>query len=145
MSAIITQLGLNQSFFFQFILFSIAYVVLSKVVFAPYGEALAAREQKTVGGEELAMELHKATEDLKSKYEVKARQVSGEVKAIFDEHRTEAQKEQERIISEARILSNKAIEAVRSKVQTEVSQAQTQMKAEVSQVSQEMMKKLLSK
>lgn len=145
MSAIITQLGLNQSFFFQFIIFSIAYVVLSKVVFTPYGEALAQREQKTVGGEELAVELLKATEELKSNYEIKARQVSSEVKAIFDEYRAEAQKEQEKIVSEARALSNKVIEENRTKVQHEVAQAQTQMKAEVAQVSQEMIKKLLSK
>lgn len=143
--AIITQLGLNDSFFYQFIIFCIAYLALSRWAFTPYNLALAQREQKTVGGEELAVELAKETQDLKTKYEVKARQVSGEVKAIFDEHRTAAQKEQERIVLEARSETNKTIETVRKKVETEISQAKTQLKAEVSQISQEMIRKLLAK
>ncbi len=143
--AIITQLGLNDSFFYQFIIFCIAYVALSRWAFAPYNLALTQREQKTVGGEELAVELAKETQDLKTKYEVKARQVSGEVKSIFDEHRTAAQKEQERIVFEARSEANKTIDTVRKKVETEISQAKTQLKAEVSQISQEMIKKLLAK
>ena len=143
--AILTQLGLNDSFFMQFIIFCVAYVALSRLVFAPYGEALIAREQKTVGGEDLAAEIMNATQELKAKYETKARLVSSEVKTIFDDYRSQAYKEQEKIVSLARQESNVLVEAARKKVQSEVSQAHMQMKAEVGQISQEMIKKLLSK
>jgi F-type H+-transporting ATPase subunit b len=143
--AILTELGLNGSFFLQLIIFCVAYVALSRLVFGPYSEALTLREQKTIGGENLAAELMNATEDLKTRYETKARLVSGEVKTIFDDYRTQAYKEQEKIVSQARQESNQLMDAIRKKVQIEVSQAQTQMRSEVSLVSQEMIKKLLSK
>ena len=85
--AILTELGLNGSFFLQLIIFCVAYVALSRLVFGPYSEALTLREQKTIGGENLAAELMNATEDLKTRYETKARLVSGEVKTIFVDYR----------------------------------------------------------
>ena len=143
--AILTQLGLNASFFMQFIIFSVAYVALSRLVFAPYGKALIEREQKTFGGEDLAAEIMNVTQELKTKYETKARLVSSEVKTIFDDYKSQAYKEQEKIVGAARQESNTLVEAARKKVQSEVTQAHTQMKAEVGQISQEMIKKLLSK
>ncbi len=142
--AVLDQLGLNQSFFIQFLIFSFAYLALSKIVFAPYVKALEIREEKTKGGEDLAFEFQKKSQDLRNRYEAKARQVSGEVKTIFDEYRQQASHEYERIITKARSESQSLIESARQKVAIEINAAQTQLKSEIPLVAQEMTRKLLA-
>ncbi len=142
--AVLDQLGLNQSFFIQLIIFSIAYLALSNIVFAPYIKALSVREEKTKGGEDLAFEFQQKAQDLRTRYEVKARQVSGDVKTIFDEYRQQATQEYEKIVSKARGESQVLIESTRKKVSMEIEAAQAQLKAEIPIVAQEMTRKLLA-
>ncbi len=142
---ILDQLGLNISFFYQLVVFTVAYLILSNIVFSPYVKALALREQKTKGGEDLAVELHKNAEALRTQYEAKARQVNGNVKKIFDDYRDEANKEFEQIVSKARIESQKLIEAARQKVSVEIGDAQARIKAEVPVLAAELVNRLLVK
>jgi F-type H+-transporting ATPase subunit b len=143
--AILDQLGLNQSFFIQFVVFTVAYLALSRLVFAPYSAALAQRELRTKGGEDLAVEIQKKSDELRLQYETKARQVSGSVKDIFDKYRDEANKEYERIVSASRIESQKLIDAARQKVGVEIGDAKAKLKADVPVVAQEMTRRLLAK
>lgn len=143
--AILQQLELNQSFFFQFVIFTIAYLALSRLVFSDYSKALTERENRTKGGEDLALEIHKKAEDLRAQYESKARQVNGNVKTIFDEYRDQANKEYEGIVGRARTESQKLIEAARQRVTMEIGEAQAKIKAEVPVIAQEMNRKLLAK
>ena len=91
--AVLHQLELNQSFFIQLIVFTIEYIALSRFVFAPYTKAFNQREERTKGGEDLALEIHKNAVELRAQYDSKASQVSGNVKTIFDDYRLEATKE----------------------------------------------------
>jgi F-type H+-transporting ATPase subunit b len=143
--AILEQLELNQSFFVQFVVFTVAYLALSRLVFAPYGEALAQREMRTKGGEDLAIEIQKKSDELRTQYETKARQVSGNVKSIFDQYRDEANKEYEKIVSASRLDAQKLVEAARQKVSVEIGDAKAKIKADVPVVAQEMTRRLLAK
>ncbi len=143
--AILEQLELNQSFFVQFVVFTVAYLALSRLVFAPYAEALAQREMRTKGGEDLAIEIQKKSDELRTQYETKARQVSGNVKSIFDQYRDEANKEYEKIVSASRIDAQKLVEAARQKVSVEIGDAKAKIKADVPVVAQEMTRRLLAK
>ncbi len=142
---ILDQLHLNGTFFIQFVIFAFSYFALSNLVFKPYSAALEARENRTKGGEDLAFELQKKAEELRQQYEVKARQVSGNVKTIFDEYRLDANKEFESIVSAARKESQALVEAARQKVSVEIGDAKAKLQAEVPAVAQEISKKLLSK
>ncbi|MEZ0390803.1 MAG: ATP synthase F0 subunit B [Pseudobdellovibrionaceae bacterium] len=143
--AILEQLGLNSSFFFQFVIFAFAYIVLSRLVFTPYSQALEQREQRTTGGEDLAVEISKQADQLQNQYEAKAREVSGSVKTIFDEYRQGASKEYEKIVSKARSESQKLVEEARQKVTVEMSAAAAKIKAEAPIIAQEMTQRLLAK
>jgi len=143
--AILDQLGLNQSFFAQFVVFTVAYVALSRLVFAPYSDALSQRELRTKGGEDLAIETQKKSEELRLQYEAKARQVSGNVKVIFDQYREEANKEYEKLVSASRTESQKLVEAARQKVGLEIGDATAKIKADVPVIAQEMTRRLLAK
>lgn len=143
--AILDQLGLNQSFFIQFVVFTVAYLALSRLVFAPYSAALSQRELRTKGGEDLAVEIQKKSDELRTQYEIKARQVSGNVKDIFDKYRDEANKEYDRVVSASRMEAQKLIEAARQKVGLEIGEAKAKLKADVPAVAQEMTRRLLAK
>lgn len=143
--AILDQLGLNQSLFVQFVVFTVAYLALSRLVFAPYSAALAEREMRTKGGEDLAVEIHKKSEELRAQYETKARQVSGNVKSIFDQYRDEANKEYEKIVSASRSEAHKLVETARQKVSSEIGDAKAKIKADIPVVAQEMTRRLLAK
>jgi F-type H+-transporting ATPase subunit b len=143
--AILDQLGLNISFFFQLIVFIVAYLALSQIVFKPYSNALTEREHKTKGGEDLAVEITKKASELQTRYEAKAREVNGTVKTIFDEYRLEAGKEYDKIVSQARNESQKLVDEARRKVTVEIGDASARIKAEVPLVAQEMTHRLLAK
>ena len=118
--AILQQFGINETFFYQLVIFLIAITSLSLLVFKPYLAALEQRENRTKGGEELAHELHRASADLRAQYETRAREVSGQIKSIYDDYRSQASKEQEHIVSRARGESQKLVDmtTVRSELES---------------------------
>ncbi len=143
--AIVQALGLNGSLLIQFAIFAFAIVYLSYVVFVPYLAALQKREEQTKGGEELAVEILKQSDELKAQYETKARQISSEIKTIFDEHRDQANKEYNSILLKARAESTKQIELARAQVIAELVVATKEIKNEVSIVAGIISQKMLAK
>ena len=143
--AVLEQLGINQTVFIQFFIFLIAFVALSQLVFTPYAKAFEHREEKTKGGEELAIELQRQSVELISKYEIRARQVSGEIKTIFDSYRDQANKECEAIVSKARAESQKIIEEARARMVVESTEAAEKLRSELPKISAAITAKLLAK
>ena len=86
--AMLSQLGIDGSIFFQIAIFCVAYFTLSRVVFMPYASAYEQRISRTSGDEEVAQEAIKKAQDLRTQYESKAKEVSGKIKTIFDESST---------------------------------------------------------
>lgn len=143
--AILEQLGINSTAIIQFFFFVITLFVLAQVALVPYAKAFEQREHRTKGGEGLAQEILKQAQDLRAQYESKARQVSGDIKTIFDSYRGEASKEYELIVAQARAESQKLIEENRSKVNVEINEASKKLKDEVPQIAQAITQKLLAK
>jgi F-type H+-transporting ATPase subunit b len=143
--AILNQLGINQTIFFQFVIFVIAYITLYFLVFKPYTAALNEREARTKGGEGLASELQRQARDLQTEYEKKARQINGQIKEIFDQYRAEASKETDVVISKARSEAQILVERARQQVAAEISQAENKLRDEVPMVAQVITAKLLTK
>ena len=141
--AIIEQLGLNSSFFFQFVIALISFVILGQLVFKPYLSALEMREQRTTGSESDAVELLKQTEQLKRQYETEARVVAGRVKEIFDDFRSQASQEAEQIVQTARAQSTQLLESGKAGVAEQLSRAYKDIELEVPKISGAMKERLL--
>lgn len=142
---ILQQLSLNESVFIQFVLFGLCVLVLSQLVFKGYFAAFEKREESTKGGEQLASELMKATEELRTQYESEARAVSGSVKTIFDDYRDQAAKECEKIVQTARAESLKLVEEIRRTTFAEVDQASKKLTTEIPTIATAMTNRLLAK
>ena len=143
--AILQQLGINFTIFYQLLIFVFGFSFLALVVFKPYAAIISEREKRTKGATEGAVELKKQTNELASRFEVKARQVSEEIKTIFDTYRAEANKEYEIVVGRAREESQKLIEETRTRVTAEVLEAGKKMKEEVPALSRAITQKMLSK
>ena len=142
---ILDQLGLNQTYFYQLFIFVFALIILSLFVFKDYVELLKRRNFMTRGSEDLAVEFQKNATELHQEYETKARQVSGEIKTIFDSHRNEANIEYQNIISRAKSESTAAIEETRRRVSSEFADAAGKITQEAPVLAQTIMAKLLAK
>jgi F-type H+-transporting ATPase subunit b len=142
--ALLQQFGIDVTVFFHMIIFVIAIFFLVVVVYKPYLKAFEMREQRTKGGEALAGEIQKDSADLRARYESKAREISGQIKTIYDDFRSQANKEYETIVSASRSDAKKAVDQVRSRVADELGKAEKQIREQTPVVAQTVVTKLLT-
>ena len=143
--AVLEQLGINQTVLLQFCIFVFSLIALSQLAFAPYYRAHEERERRTRGGEDLAQEILKQATDLKAQFETRARQVSGDIRTIFDSYREGGSKEYEAILAQARADSQRLVDEARGRVTVEVAEAAKRLKEEIPQVAQAITQKLIAK
>ncbi|MGZ3773779.1 MAG: ATP synthase F0 subunit B [Pseudobdellovibrionaceae bacterium] len=137
------QLGINTTAAFQFVLFAISLLFLSKYVFTPYAHALEERQRRTKGGEDLALEYQNKSVELHSEYELKAREINAEIKSIVDDAKSQANKEYEAIVSKARAEADNLVNENRSKISSAIEGATAELKAQVPAVAMAITTKLV--
>lgn len=143
--SMLTQLGINQTVFIQFVIYIAIFSFLSIYVFGPYANAVEVRESKTKGSEELAIEFAKKTTELHSEYEKKAREVHGHIQEIYRQLKQEAMTESEKLVSKARAESQKTLEENRKTLHTALAATTAELKAETTNISLVITNKLLGK
>lgn len=141
----LTQLGINETVFFQFIIYIGVFTFLALYVFGPYAQAVEARENKTKGSEDLASEFNKKTTDLQNEYELKAREVHGKIQNIYKQLKQEATADYEKIISLAKQESQKVLSENRKSLQTALAATAAELKSETTNISLVITNKLLGK
>jgi F-type H+-transporting ATPase subunit b len=138
-------LGVNQTFWFQFAAFLIAYLILHFVLFVPYFRAYEERIRKTEGQTDLAERYLAESQELQAQYEIKARELNSEIKGIYDQSRVVAQKEQDRVIQQARSEAKSRLESSKATIRDQAGRARVELKAQVAGISQAITEKLLGK
>jgi F-type H+-transporting ATPase subunit b len=142
--ALLDQLGINITTVYLFVIFTVAFIGLRFMVFQPYFDALAEREKRTKGGEELAKDLLVKATDLQSKYEDRARSISTEIKNIFDAEKSAAAAVYEKTVTAAKIETEKQVEEMKKKISETVKTASEQMKSETPNVAAAITQKMLN-
>lgn len=143
--SVLTTLGIDHTIFIQFLIFGAVFFIMTYGVFGPYAKALEERDLRTKGGVGAADELVKQSTILRTQYETRARKISSDIKVIFDGFRSEASKEQEKLVSQAKSDAQLLVEEAKNKIQAEVTQAKLKLKEEIPGLAQLMVSKLLSK
>jgi F0F1-type ATP synthase membrane subunit b/b' len=141
--AIFQQLGIDGTIVYQFVIFVFGILFLSLYVFVPYRDALLKREERTLGGEELAEELNKESQDLHTKFEAKAKEINSTIKKIYDDIHKESLAESEKIVASSKEAAQATIEETRKRVAIEVAEAGTLIKGEIPVVADAITKQLL--
>lgn len=141
--AILNQLGINYTTFYCFLIFVFTFFFLKEILFRPYFIAFEEREGRTKGGENKARDFQAKTEQAKQEFEAEARDISAEIKSIFDETRGLAIKETEKLVHDARKSAEQVVDETRTRIAAEVKKAQDQMRVEIPGVALAITKKML--
>lgn len=140
---ILASLGVNSTIWIQLAIFVVTFIVLKEVVFKPYFAKFEIRQERTKGGIEKSAELIEQTKELETKYQSTMRLLNTEIKEIFDTSRAEANKEQEKIIIEARAASKITQDNFRIKLQNEVNKAREELIKQTPTIGQSISDSLL--
>jgi F-type H+-transporting ATPase subunit b len=142
---ILRMLGVDGTLWIHLACFLVSYVTFSKLILKPYMAALNEREKRTVGNEEHALRLVEEANQLGSEYEQKARAINSQIKGAYDESRTAAMREYDRLVQSAREESQKLLESARADIGREVQSARKTLSGEVPAVAAAMASKLAGK
>lgn len=142
---IIQQLGINGTALIQFGIFICIFFFLNLYLFTPYYKALEERENRTLGGEDLAQEFLKKSTELQSEYQSKAKEVAKKIKDIYDSLRADANKEHEALLNKARSEASSLLEANNQKIAQSIQATTAALRSETTNVSVAITQKLLGK
>ncbi len=124
---ILEILGLNQTLVAQFIIFFIAYMTLSRLVFMPYLRVYQQRKEATDGNQKNAEVLLQEVDILQQMYSKEARALNAEIKSHFDKAKMSAHSVVSEKVSqvrkkvEAEIKGNrKNLESIRVKLKSDI-------------------------
>ena len=134
-TSLLRALGVDHTIWIQLGCFIVSYLALTELVFKPYLRAFHERERLTIGNEESAVRIIEEARNLENEYERKARSLNGEVRGVYDSHRTEALEEYDRVVQAARSKAEGLLTLARQKITAETQAARKSLSAEIPAVS----------
>ncbi|MCB0361462.1 MAG: ATP synthase F0 subunit B [Bdellovibrionales bacterium] len=140
---ILASLGVNSTLGIQLVIFLFSYFFLTLLIFGPYHRAYEERVKRTEGNTEIAERILAESKELEVEYEQKARALNNETKIIFDRQRSEAMKEYDRMVSQARDRAKSIVEKNRSLIGSEFLKAKSEIKKEIPLLVQSVERKMV--
>lgn len=142
---ILSKLGVDSTFFFQFLIFCFAYVVLTRLLFTPYLKAYHKRLEVTFGSQEVAEKLNAQSHELHIQYEAHAKEVNSKVQSYYELAHKEAQDVQTATIEKARKEAEAFVHKTRLDTQAEANRARAELKKLIPELGQEIQRKVLNR
>ena len=142
---ILSKLGIDYTLFYQLIVFCVAYIALTRLLFKPYQKAYHKRLEVTFGNQEVAEKLNAQSQELHIQYEAKAREVNSKVQSYYEQAHKEAQAIQASTIEKARKEAEAFVQKTRQETQSEADKARSELKKLVPDLSQDIQRKVLSR
>ena len=140
---ILLQLGANETAFIQFIIFVVAISFLTVVVYNPYFKAYDERHQLTKGADQVANETQDEAKKLTQIYQAKAREINVKISQVFETSKVDAIKSAAIITDAAKAEVATKVEAATKNIETQKTNAGSQLKNIAQEVSGEIVKKLM--
>jgi F-type H+-transporting ATPase subunit b len=144
-SAILEQLELNWTFFAQFFIFVVLYLVLTPLYFKPFLKLFEARHKRTVEDREAAERLMAQAD---AKFEEYRRRLTEErmtAKREFDAMVNDARKEEATILNDARNEARKITQEAAESVNQQREHLKKQLEADVDSLAQGISDRLLAR
>lgn len=142
---ILKSLGINNTVFYQFGIFFVAFLGMKWIVFKPYLNAHDERLKRTVGGQEEAESLLEEAANKEKQYSDKAKELNGQIKEIFAEQSSKAKKETEQIMAVAKKEADAQTEAARKELEQSVNLARREMESFIPSISEDIQKKFVGR
>ena len=142
---ILSKLGVDYTFFYQVLIFCVAYIAVSRLLFKPYLKAYHKRLEVTFGHQEVAEKLNAQSQELHIQCEAKSKEVNSKVQSYYEQAHKEAQAIQAATIEKARKEAEALVLKNRQDTQAEADRARSEIKKLVPDLSHEIQRKVLSR
>lgn len=142
---ILTKLGIDYTFFYQLVVFLVAYIALTRLLFKPYLKAYHKRLEVTFGNQEVAEKLNAQSQELHIQYENKAREVNTKAQSYYEQAHKEAQAVQASTIEKARKEAEALVQKTRQETLVEADKARADLKKLIPELSHEIERKVLGR
>lgn len=140
---ILTSLGINNTLFYQFAIFFVAYIGMDFIVFKPYLNAYKERQRRTVGGQQEAQDLILEAEKQEARYKEEAKKLHIQIKEVFSEKNKIAKKEVEAVMNEAKVELDTEILASRKELENTIATVRKEMDNHIPEISKNIENKFL--
>ncbi len=140
---ILTSLGIDSTVYFQFGIFSVAFISMKYIVFNPYLAAYDERVRQTVGGQEEAHQLLEEAEKQEALFAAEAKKLNGRIKEIFGTFNLKAKKEVEDILGTAKKEAEAQTELARKELEASVADARKEMESHIPEISSNIQNKFV--
>ncbi len=145
MSEILEQLELNQSFFYQLIVFAVLFFFLSRLYFAPFMKLFEVRHKKTVEDREAAERLMQQAQDLFSEYSRRMSEERASARKEYEQAISSAQKEETEMLNRARDEAKKITQDAIESVSRQRQALRSQLEADIEGLAKTVSEGLLSR
>lgn len=145
MTAILEQLGLDQTFFAQLIIFAVLFFFLSRVYFKPFQALFEMRHKKTVEDREAAERLMVQAQKLFDDYKNRLAEERSVARKEFEETLDQAKKEESKLLAHAREEAKKITQEAADSVAAQSEKLRKQLETDVEGIAQSISERLLSR
>ncbi|MCO5112764.1 MAG: ATP synthase F0 subunit B [Bdellovibrionaceae bacterium] len=144
LETIVSALGINSTLFVQLGIYLFAYVLLYYIAFKPYFLASEERKKMTSGSSDIMKRSHELIQQSEEKFQKRARQINEEVSFMFNEQRSMASKEVEKIQKDALEKAKDISAQTQQQISLQLEQAAGVLNQTSSEVSQVIVKQILN-
>lgn len=145
MSAVIEQLGLDQTFFYQFVLFWVVFLLLARLFFRPFLRLFEARHKRTVEDREAAEKLFAQAEAKFEEHKKRLADARLEVRREYDAAIAQAKKEEAVVLHAAREEAKKITHEAAESIAKQREQLKKSLEGEVDQLARTISERLVSR
>jgi F0F1-type ATP synthase membrane subunit b/b' len=145
MSEIASQLGINSSIFYLFVLICVFHLVVSNLYIKPYQKLFEQREKSTSGASRQAEDLIKKTEQMQALYMERVKDLNIKVRAIHKEQEDKAKIEAAAILQKASAEIREKAQAAQQALEAEKNGVWKQLSGETGDLAQEIVSKVLGR
>ena len=144
MSAILEQLGLDQTFFYQLAIFAVLFLILGQFYFKPFLALFEARHKKTVEDREAAERLMSQAEARLEEYKKRLAAERAAARKDVEDILNLAKKEEAALLAHAREEAKKITQEAADSVAAQGQALRKQLEVDVEGMAQSIYENLLS-
>lgn len=144
MTEILEQLEINQTFFYQFILFAVFFFILSALYLKPFQKLIEKRNHKLKDDAESSAELLKAVEEKLAEYQSLLAHARHDSLLAYEKALADARSKEEAAILSVKEEIKKSFAVFSNELQEEKLKIESELKLQVNEFSDSVAQKLLA-
>jgi len=145
LNSVLAQLGVDGTFFHQFVLIFTLYAVLTQVLWKPLRRTIGEREKATVEAKKVALDLERKAKEALELYETQMEGSSREANGLFKKAKEEALLKQGNVIHSAEEEYRNQVARAREEAEKELADIRDNLKKDSEEIAKLMLGKVLGR